>query len=162
MLIKLKKNGVIKMENNKINEIGKKLDVEPSEIEKEQNKNRLKKGSFWIINALSIILSSTIGIIFGVFEHSYQSFYPFHTMNAKIGLLGVSSVNVTNGILTIPQRPYSILRKKQRILIFSINFILSLIGYGILYGLVASSDQLSHAILYNVYDSSKKEQKKYG
>ncbi|MBA7580980.1 hypothetical protein ES708_22879 [subsurface metagenome] len=148
------------MENNKINEIGKKLDVEPSEIEKEQNRNRLKKGSFWIVNALSLILSSTIAIIFGLFEHSYQSHYPFYTMNAKIGLLGVSSVNLTNGILTIPQRSYSILRKEQRISIFFLNLILSIIGYGFIYGLVASSDQLTHAILYNVYDSSKRSNNK--
>ncbi len=146
------------MKNSKIDDIGKKLDVDTSEIEKEQNKNQLKKRSFWIINALNLILSNTIGLIFGIMEHQYQSFYPFHTMNAKIGLLGVSSVNMTNGILTIPHRPYSILRKKQRIWIFSINLILSIIGYGILYSLVASSDKLTSAILYNVYDSSKKNQ----
>ena len=146
------------MENNKINEIGKKLDVEPSEIEKEQNKIRSKKISFWIVNALSLILSSAFGLIFGLFEHSYQSHYPFYTSNAKIGLIGVSSVNLTNGILTIPQRSYSILRKEQRISIFFWNLVLSIIGYGIIYGLVASSDQLTHAILYNVYDSSKKKQ----
>ena len=147
------------MENRKIDEIGEKLNVNSSEIEPTKSPNWFKKYSFWIVNALNIILSSTIGIIFGVFEHSYQSHYPFHTMNAKIGLLGVSSVNVTSGILTIPQRSYSILRKKQRIWIFSINLILSIIGYGILYSLNASSDQLTSAILYNVYDSSKKNQK---
>lgn len=146
------------MENNKINEIGKKLDVKPSEIEKEQNKIRSKRRSFWIVNALSLILSSAFGLIFGLFEHSYQSHYPFYTSNAKIGLIGVSSVNLTNGILTIPQRSYSILRKEQRISIFFWNLVLSIIGYGIIYGLVASSDQLTHAILYNVYDSSKKKQ----
>ena len=146
------------MENNKINEIGKKMDVEPSEIAKEQNKIRSKKRSFWIVNALSLILSSAFGLIFGLFEHSYQSHYPFYTSNAKIGLIGVSSVNLTNGILTIPQRSYSILRKEQRISIFFWNLVLSIIGYGIIYGLVASSDQLTHAILYNVYDSSKKKQ----
>ena len=75
-----------------------------------------------------------------------------------MGLLGVSSVNNVNGKLTIPQKPYSILRKRQRIWIFSINLILSIIRYGILYSLVASSDKLSYGILYNVYDSSKKQQ----
>ena len=148
------------MENNKINEIGKKLDVEPSKIEKEQNKNRLKKGSFWIVNALSLILSSAFGLIFGFFEHSYQSFYPFHTTNARIGLLGVSSVNVTNGILTIPQRSYSILRKKQRIWIFCINIVLSIISYRFFYSLNASSEQLFAPMIYDVYDSSKKSNNK--
>ena len=65
------------MENNKINEIGKKLDVESSEIEKEQNKIRTKKISFWVLNALNLILSSTFGLIFGLFEHQYHSSYPF-------------------------------------------------------------------------------------
>lgn len=148
------------MENEKIQEIGKKLDVEPSEIEKEQNKIRSKKKySFWVLNALNLILSSTIGLISGLFEHRYQSHYPFiFSEKGMIGLLGVFPVNITNGILTIPQRPHSILRKQQRILIFSINLILSIIGYGFLYSLVASSDQLSNPILYNVYDSSKKKQ----
>jgi ABC-type branched-subunit amino acid transport system permease subunit len=147
------------MENNNINEIGKKLDVKTSEIEKEQKKrNRSLRKSFWVLNALNLILSSVIGLIFGLFEHRYQSHYPFYTINAKVGLLGVSSVNFVNGKLTIPQRSFSILRKKQRIGIFCINLILSFIGYGILYSLVASSDKLTSAILYNVYDSSEKKQ----
>ena len=146
------------MENNKINEIGKKLDVKPSEIEKEQ-KNRPLRKSFWVLNALNLILSSTFGLIFGLFEHQYHSSYPFFfSKYGSFGFLGVIPVNITNGILTIPQRPYSILRKRQRIGIFSLNLILSIIGYGFLYSLFASSDQLTYAILYNVYDSSKKKQ----
>ena len=144
------------MKNSKIDDIGKKLDVEPSAIEKEQYKNRLKKRSFWIVNALNFILSSAIGIILGLYEHSYQSFYPFQTMNARVGLLGVFSVNLSNGILTIPQRSYSIFRKKQKIGIFSINLILSVIGYVIFYNLIASSDPLSSATYYNVYIHQKR------
>ncbi len=154
----IKKKDMNEMNDDKINEISKKLDVKPSEIEKEQQKIKSIRKSFWGLNAMNLIFSNAIGLIFGLFEHRYQSHYPFYTLNAKIGLLGVFSANFVNGKLTIPQKPYSILRKKQRIWIFSINFLLSIIGYGILYGLVASSDKLSGGILYNVYDSSKKKQ----
>ncbi|QEE16167.1 hypothetical protein DSAG12_01996 [Promethearchaeum syntrophicum] len=146
------------MDEKRIDEIGEKLNVNSSEIKKRKSPNWFKKHSFWIINITNFVLSSLLGIIFGLFEQSYQSFYPFQTKNAKMGLLGVSSVNLTNGILTILQKSNSISKKIQRILIFSMNLILSLIGYWVFYSLSASSSGLlGMAMDYDVYDSSKQK-----
>ncbi|MBA7580978.1 hypothetical protein ES708_22877 [subsurface metagenome] len=105
------------MDNKKIDEIGDKLNVNSSEIETRKSPNWFKRNSFWIVIATNFILSILVGITFGIIE---KSNYPYTYTNkfSTYSLLGVSSINITNGVYTIPKRKYFNLNHIKRIGIY--------------------------------------------
>ena len=141
------------MNIKKIDEIGEKLNVNSSKIEPRKTPNWFKKHSFWIANATTSILSILVGITFGLIETSdYISNYPYTYPN-KFGphsFYGVASINIVNGIYTIPKRKYFNLNQIARIGIYIINLIISFAIYWISYQSLGS---YSNAIAYNVYKS---------
>ena len=154
----ISKNGVIKMKNSKIDDIGKKLDVNSSEIQPKISKNWLKKYSFWMINATNFVLSSLMGLIFGLTllnnPEAHLGHYPYINDNKFKTYLGVISINLVNGIITIPQKKYSNLNRMIRIGIVILNFIVSLtisqVIYTSLISLLPPNPQ-GLEIMYNVY-----------
>ncbi len=147
------------MENNKINEIGKKLDIDTSVIVKERIKDKKKKILYIISNALNFVLSCTLGGFLGYSEFREITGYPFLNNNNMIGLFGVSLTNFLNGGFTFSQRFNSVLNKKKKRWIFIVNFFMSIIAYITIFANVAYSNGHPGGIMYNVYDSSKKKQK---
>ena len=146
------------MNNRKIDEIGEKLNVNSSEIKSNESPNWFKKHSFWIANATTFILSILFGIISGViFENIYLSNYPYtYSYSYKprtYGLLGISSINIANGVYTIPKRKYFNLNQILRIGVYIINLIISFAVYRIIY---QSFDTYGAAIKYGVYKSHAK------
>ena len=141
------------MNNKKIDDIGQKLNVNSSEIEPRISPKRFKKHSFWIANATTSILSILAGIIFGIIEtRDYLSNYPY-TDPYKFGphsFYGVFSINIANGVYTIPKRKYFYLSQIKRIGIYIINLIISFATYWVFYRLLGS---YGNAIAYNVYKS---------
>ena len=141
------------MDNEKIDEIGEKLNVNSSEIEPGKSQNLFKKLSFWIANAINFILSIIFGIISGVIDKNiYFSNYPYISPDyfSPFSLLSISSINIANGVYTIPKRKYFNLNQIKRIGIYVINLIISVAVYRIIY---QSFGPYSAAIKYGVYKS---------
>ena len=155
-LLDSKKLGKKNMNNKKIDDIGEKLNVNSSEIKPRNSPNWFKKHSFWIVNVTNFILSILVGITFGILENSnYLSNYPY-TNSYKFStysLLGVSSINIANGVYTIPKRKYFNLNQILRIGVYIINLIISFAVYRIIY---QSFDTYGAAIKYGVYKSHAK------
>jgi len=145
------------MEKNKINEIGKKLDVDPSGIIKEKSKNKKKYKQYYIANSLNFILSSIFGVVFGLFEHKDFTGYPYANFNNIFGLFGTFITNFLNGIYVMSPRFNYILNNKKRFPKVILNAFLSFLSYLIIFGLVAYSNGTPTGIMYNVYDSNKKQ-----
>ena len=141
------------MDNNKIDEIGEKLNVNSSEIEKKKSLKWFKRYSFWIVNAINFILSILLGIILGVIDKNiYLSNYPYTNANkfSTYSFLGVTSINIANGVYTIPKRKYFNLNQIKRIGIYIINLVISFAVYRIFY---QSFNSYGVAIKYGVYKS---------
>ena len=144
------------MNKEKIDEIGQKLNVNSSDIKPMKSQNSFKKHSFWIANAITFILSTIFGIISGVIDKNfYLSNYPYISPDyfSLFSLLGVSSINIANGVYTIPKRKYFNLNQIMRIGIYVINLIISFAVYRIIY---QSFGPYSAAIKYGVYKSPTK------
>ncbi len=135
------------MENNKIDEIGEKLNVNSFEIRPRKSSNWFNKHSFWMINAINFILSILVGVTFGLMEKSYYP-YTYSYKFSSFSLLGVSSINIANGVYTIPKRKYFNLNQIKRIGIYIMNLIISFAVYRIIYQSLAS---YGAAVRYNVY-----------
>lgn len=148
------------MKNNKIDEIGKKLDVNTSVIIEERFEKIKKKNQYMMANTLTFILSCILGSFFGFLENREITGYPYLNNHNIIGLFGTSSINFLNGSFTLSQRFNSILSKRERFSKFILNAFLSIIAYLIIFGIVAYNKGTPTGIMYNVYDSSKKNQKK--
>ena len=144
------------MDNKKIDEIGEKLNVNSSEIQPRKSPNWFKKHSFWILNTTNFVLSSLMGIFFGVIDrNTYLSNYPYIFTNeySIFSIFGVSSINIVNGIYTIPKRRYFNLNQIMRIGIYIINLIISFAVSTILFQSLGS---YGVAIKYGVYKSHAK------
>ena len=152
------------MDNEKIDEIGEKLDVNSSEIKPRKSQNWFKKHSFWMIHATNFVLSFLLGLIFGlIFLNSYRnaSAYPYKKDEVKPlvneALWGIISINIVNGIITIPQKKNSNLNRMVRIGIFILNFIVSFsISQIFLFYYVSkflSPRSINFVIAYNAYKS---------
>ena len=117
------------MDNKKIDEIDKKLNLNSSEIESRKSQNWSQKHSFWMIHAINLVLSSVIGLIFGLIKMKD----PYNAPNFLMAPWIVLSINIVNGIITIlPQKKYFNLNRMVRIGIVILNFIVSFasfIGY---------------------------------
>ena len=141
------------MDNEKIDKIGEKLNVNSSEIKPMKSQNSFKKHSFWIANATTFILSIIFGIISGVIDKNiYFSNYPYISPDyfSPFSILSVSSINIANGVYTIPKRKYFKLNQMKRIGIYIINLIISFAVSTILF---QSFGSISNSIAYNVYKS---------
>ena len=119
------------MDNKKIDEIGKKLDVNSSEINPKKSTNWFKKHSFWMIHSVSFVLSSLMGLFFGlhILDNWEEAvFYPYYIDRIKRNTIGgVVSINILNGIITIiPKTRDNKLNRIVRSGIVILNFIFSL------------------------------------
>ncbi|QEE16166.1 hypothetical protein DSAG12_01995 [Promethearchaeum syntrophicum] len=145
------------MDKKKIEKIGEKLNINSSEIEPKNSQNRLIKHLFWKIQVSNFVLSNLYGIFFGVIDRiTYLSNYPYIYTNyySTFSILGVSSINIANGIYTIPKRKNFNLNQIMRIGIYIINLIISFAVSRLLFLSIGS---FGIAIKYGVYDSSKKK-----
>ena len=117
------------MDNEKIDEIGEKLNVNSSEIEPSKSPNWFKKFSFWMINATNFVLSGLIGLNCGLTEpHFPGSGYPYAYIFIFKTALRVIGINLVNGIITIlPNRKYFNINRMMRIGLVIVNFIVSFV-----------------------------------
>ncbi|MBA7580979.1 hypothetical protein ES708_22878 [subsurface metagenome] len=141
------------MDNEKIDEIGEKLNVNSSEIKPRKSPNWFKNHLFWIANATTFILSILFRIISGVIDKNiYFSNYPYISPDyfSPLSLLSASSINIANGVYTIPKRKYFKLNQIMRIGVYIINLIISFAVSTILFQSLGS---YNNAIAYNVYKS---------
>ena len=144
------------MNKEKIDEISQKLNVNSSEIKPMKSQNWFKKYSFWIANATTFILSIIFGIISGVIDKNiYFSNYPYISPDyfSPFSILSVSSINIANGVYTIPKRKNFNLNQIMRIGIYIINLIISFAVSTILFKSLGS---YGVAIKYGVYKSHAK------
>lgn len=144
------------MNNEKIDKIGQKLDVNSSEIGHRKSHNWLKKLSFWTIHATNFVLSSLIGLNFGLTESHFPGYPYFQYFNYRTAL-GVIKINMVNGIITIlPPKKYYNLKRMVRIGIFILNLIISFaISHVIFYSIwLKKPAPIDEGILYSVYKSS--------
>ena len=139
------------MDNEKIDEIGEKLNVNSLEIKKKPLK-RFNKFSFWIIHSTNFFLSILVGVTFGIIG---KSNYPYQSTNkiSAYSLIGVSSINIANGVYTIPKRKYFKLNQFMRIGIYIINLIIS---FAVSMFLFQSLGSYGAAVRYGVYKSPTK------
>ena len=128
------------MENNIFIEFGKKLNVEPSEIDPKKSSNWFKKYLFWMINALNLVLSSLLGLIIGLNEkEDGPPSYPYRSAHSDRIYLGVGAINIVNGIISLlPQRNYSNKNQIVRIGIVFLNLIVSLTISHVIYASILS------------------------
>ena len=141
------------MDNKKIDEIGEKLNINSSEIKPIKSPNWFKKYSFWKMQTINFVLSNLFGIFFGLIDRiTYLSNYPYFYTNyyTTFSILGVSSINIANGVYTIPKRKYFNLNQTKRIGIYIINLIISFTVSIILFQSLGS---YGVAIKYGVYKS---------
>lgn len=141
------------MNNEKIDEIAEKLNVNSPEIVQKKYQKWFKKHSFWKIQTTNFVLSNLFGIFFGVLDRiTYLSNYPYIYTNyyTTISILGISSINIANGVYTIPKRKYFNLNQTKRIGIYIINLIISFAVSMILFQSLGS---YGVAIKYGVYKS---------
>ena len=148
------------MDNKKIDEIGKKLNVNSSEIEPRKSPNWFKKHSFWMIHFTNFILSSLMGVIFGLTllynPDANAGSYPYINRNKFKTSLGVLSINIVNGIITIPQKKYFNLGRVMRIVIVILNFIFSITISRVIFNSfipLLPPKPINESILYSVYKS---------
>lgn len=150
------------MNNKKIDEIGEKLNVNSSEIEPTKSPNWFKKNSLWMIHTTNFVLSSLMGLIFGLISlndpYMITGTYPYMHINSNRykAFWGVISINLVNGIITIPQKRYFNLGRMIRIGIFILNFIVSLTLSHFIYNSLISlipPQSLGYTPLYSVYKS---------
>ncbi|MHA1744644.1 MAG: hypothetical protein ACTSWW_01525 [Promethearchaeota archaeon] len=150
--------------NQKIDEVGKKLDLDPKDISGTPSQKR-KNRVFWGINAINVLLSGIWGLLFGFLEYRTQrSTYPYDSIRrGNISFLGS---NVVTGILTLPNRRFnSKYNGLKRVGIFCGNVVLSFLVYlgfielfktfpnflGFFEPVPNVEDNLSVAVLYGVY-----------
>ena len=146
------------IDNKKIDDIGEKLNVNSSEINLSKSPNWFKKHILWMINGTNFILSSLLGIIFGLTSsfpsYPYTCIFDMYKMNC-----GILSINIVNGIITIiPSRKNFNLNRIVRIGIVFLNLIVSITISNIIFFLIISKltpsqNNLTEAVLYNVYKS---------
>ncbi len=148
------------MENRKIDQIGEKLNVNSSEIKPRKSQNWFKKHSFWMIHATNFVLSSLMGIIFGLTvlnnPEIHAGHYPYINDNSHKANFGVIYINMVNGIITIPPRKYFNLGRIMRIGIAILNFIVSLTFSHFIYNSMISllpPKPQGMEIMYSVYKS---------
>ena len=148
------------MKKSKIDEIGAKLDVNSLGIEARKYPNWFKKHSYWMIHATNFVLSSFLGLILGLTVLNNPNVnagsYPYINNNKIKTSWGVISINLVNGIITIPQRKYFNLGRMMRIGIAILNLIVSFTISQVIYGSLISllpSAPINEAILYSVYKS---------
>ena len=163
------------MNREKIDEIGQKLNVNSSVIKPRKSPNCFKKHSFWMIHVTNLILSSLMGLIFGLNlindPYVHAGSYPYITDYRHKTLWSVLTINTVNGIITIPQKKKFnleriaenltfrfILTLIVRIGIVILNFIVSLTISVLIFNtfiplLRPSPINVTEAIMYNVYKS---------
>ena len=152
------------MNNKKIDEIGEKLNVNSSEIKPKKFPNWFKKHSFWMIQVINFFLSILMSLFFGLtllnVPYNNRTGYPYSDsyseQNALRTTWGVLSINILNGIITIPTKRFSNLNRIVRIVITILNFIVSLAisHYIFRYIDMLRPPKFIHiSILYNVYKS---------
>ena len=147
------------MDNKKIDKIGEKLNVNSSVIKPTKSPNCFKKHSFWMIHTTSFVLSSLMGLFFGLsVKNSSFPNYPFAIeVNKTQTSWGVISINTVNGIITIPQKRYFNLGRMMRfgiaILSFLVSFAISHAIYDSIISSIPPSGSSGLAIAYNVYKS---------
>ena len=157
------------MNHAKIDYIGKKLNVNSSEIEPRKSQNWFQRYSFWMIQVTNFVLSSLMGVIFGLnliyAPYLNTGSYPYIHLNQHKTSFGVLSINIVNGIITIPQKKYFDLGRVMRIVIVILNFIVSIALSQVIFNSIIPllpPAPLNESILYNVYKSPReiKVQKK--
>ena len=145
------------MNDKKFEEFGNKINVKPTDLANNKPSIWVKKLGFFIVQAITLAVASIFGFVLGFLEHSYQSYYPFYSGVGFLGGLGLVGISVTNGRISIKREPAvgKTMKKGVKISIVLVTAILSLTVYLPMFGLTASSDELSGAILYNVYAQKK-------
>ena len=148
------------MNNEKIDEICEKLNINSSEIDPRKSQNWFRKHSFGMIHATNFVLSSLMGLIFGLnlINDPYVNAgsYPYIHLNQHKTSFGVLSINIVNGIITIPQKKYFDLGRVMRIVIVILNFIVSIALSQVIFNSIIPllpPAPLNESILYNVYKS---------
>ena len=148
------------MDKEKIDEIGEKLNVNSSEIEPRKSQNWFKKHSFWMIQVSNFFLSSLMGLIFSLtlLNVPYTG-YPYSDsyseQNAFRTKWGVLSINIMNGIITIPPKRFSNLNRIVRIIIVLLNFIVSFALSRVIFQhiIMLRPPKYNFVVAYSVYKS---------
>lgn len=148
------------MDNKKIDEIGDKLNVNSPDIESRKSQHWFKKHSFWMMHATNFVLSGLMGLIFSLLLLNDPSMnagsYPYIDDNKHKTTWGVLSINLMNGIITIPQKKYFNLGRMIRIGIVILNFIVSFAISQFIFDSIISllpPKPIGISLLYGVYKS---------
>lgn len=139
----------MKVNEKKVEQVGKKLDVDPSILKEQKFKDAVQ-----MTNIFTIILSSFLGFFLGTRESMKITGYPFANTNDMIGIWSVSSLNFLNGRFTLSDRLNAISSKKTRVRVFIRTTLLAILTYFLFFGIFSASAD-SSGIMYNVYHSEK-------
>jgi uncharacterized membrane protein len=105
--------------NQKIEDVGKKLDLAPADLSvASKGTNRV----YWGIHAMAVLLSGVVGLISGYVARIVA--YPYEAQTAYTPIIGL---NLINGFLTLPNYKFSSdVSRLKRVGIFCGNIVLSL------------------------------------
>lgn len=141
------------MNEDKINEVGKKLDVELSDIKRGKQPN-FKKLPLYILYQFVIFIVTSVWSNFLGYSKKYDT-YPFFSY-IYVGIPGaalVLSLHTANGYFSFTKEERFKLSKRPRSVFFLINIFLSLIVFIQLFVLVQRPEYMS-GVMYGVFEAS--------
>lgn len=138
------------MDNDKISEIGEKLDVNATSIVQGKNRRLITRPLYFLIQILIFGVSSIIGLsLVTIKEHATYPF-EFTLQSIPLSLLALS-LQAGNGVFTIPGQEKFGLSRNVRITTFLINLLTSLIAIKLI--LDTATNPFPSNVTYGVFDT---------
>jgi len=141
-----------------LEEVGKLLDVDSSEIKESKIKQIWRKLTFPLVQISSFILSLISGVLFGYWENQIPSTYPYGGFVPRvhsIGILTILGLNTGNIIFSTINHKKSGLRTLHTILIVFLNVAISIAGFFLLYHAIESVPPFTDTVDYDTYRKTK-------
>ena len=152
------------MNNEKLDEVAKLLDVESSEVVDSKIKRIMKEITFPIVQMAVFGLSSILGLTFGNWENKNPSIYPYGLIPRvyTLGAFLIVGINTGNIIYSSINRKKVGINPIRIFIIVMLNFALSFISFFLLYNFIEEIAQSINnpcytvSYMYGVYDKEDK------
>ena len=148
------------MTNEKIKEIGKLLEVDPSDIQESKPKKIWKKLIFPLVQVSTIILSAILGALMGYWENNRPSGYPSSWLYPRIFFLGpIVLIGFIAGNISISSKNYKKigLRGVYAAIVIFMNILISVASLAFTYMAIRTTPPviLGSYVMYGTYKKSK-------